>query len=122
MLNSEEETPKGGQDLPLTGIVELQTAVDPNLPPQARDQLDPGQSLFWGGLRLTVCSSRIWARASVDASQTLYLSKRKYGSLRHRGRRDLPSQLAASSLRRAGLRSIGAEQAATDDFSDFRQR
>ena len=102
--------------MPLTGIVELLTAADPNLPPQARDQLDPGQSLFWGVLRRTVCSSRIWARASADASQTLYLSKRKYGTLRHWGRRDLPSQLATSSLRRVGRRSTGAEQAAIDVF------
>ena len=102
--------------MPLTGTVGLQTAADPNLHPQARDQLDPGQSLLWGGLRLAVCSSCIWARASASASQTLYLSYRKYGTLRHWGRRDLPSQLAASSLRKAGSRSIGAEQAATDVF------
>ena len=104
------------------GIVGLQTAADPILPPQARDQLDPGQSLFWGVLRRTVCSSRIWTRASASASQTLYLPNRKYGTLRHWGRRDLPSQLVASPLRRAGLHSIGAEQAATVDFSDLGQR
>ena len=102
--------------MPLTGIVGLLTAADPNLPPQARDQLDPGQSLLWGVPRRTVCSSCIWARASASASQALYLPNRKYGTLRHWGRRDLPSQLVASSLRRAGLRSIGAEQAATDVF------